>query len=114
MRRPPVISTGSQSYVRLLPATPCRNTTAGASRGPSSRTCNGADVAMAVRLRGTVVVAVVPVRVVQVAADAVVDVVAVLDGLVAAVRAVLVLRLVVVALVVRRALRRVGLADRDL
>jgi hypothetical protein len=60
-----------------------------------------------------VVIAVIAVRVVEVAADDVVDVVTVLYRLVAAVGAVLVLGAVVFAVVVGRALVGVGLGDRD-
>jgi hypothetical protein len=61
-----------------------------------------------------VVVAVLVVRVMQVAGDHVVDVIAVLNCLVAAIRAVLVVAFVLGAVVVRRAIGRVCLADRDL
>ena len=59
------------------------------------------------------VIAVVAVRVMQVAADDVVDVIAVLHRLVAAVRAMLVLCVVVFAVVFGRAVVGVALGDRD-
>ena len=65
-------------------------------------------------LEPTVVVAVVVVGVVEVAGDDVVDMIAVADGLVAAVRAVAVLGFVFGAVVVRSAVGRVGARDRDL
>ena len=57
------------------------------------------------------IVAVVPVHVVQVAVDDVVDVIAVRDGFVSAIGAVDVIGVVPTALVVRRAGARVGLCD---
>jgi hypothetical protein len=62
---------------------------------------------------GPVVVAVVAVWVVKVTADQVVDVLAVRDRLVAALRSVLVFGLVFVAVVAGRAVGGVGLADRQ-
>jgi hypothetical protein len=62
---------------------------------------------------GPVVVAVVAVRVVKVTADQVVDVLAVRDRLVAAVRPVFVFGIVVGAVVAGRAVGGIGLADRQ-
>jgi hypothetical protein len=61
-----------------------------------------------------VVVAVVVVGMVEVARDDVVDVITVMDGLVAAVRAVSVLGFVLSAIVVRRAIGRIRVRDLDL
>jgi hypothetical protein len=60
-----------------------------------------------------VIVAVIVVRVVQVARHNIIDVIAVPDGLVTAGRAMLVLRFVLLAVVVGRAIDRVRRADRD-
>ena len=59
------------------------------------------------------IVAVVVVRVMEVARDDVIDVIAVADGLVAAIRAVAVLGFMLRAVVVRRAVARVGVGNRD-
>jgi len=61
-----------------------------------------------------VVVAVVVVLVVEVARDDVIDVITVVDGLMAAVRAVPVLGFVLRAIVVRRAIGRIRVRDLDL
>jgi hypothetical protein len=60
-----------------------------------------------------VIVAVIVVRMVQVARHNIIDMIAVLDGLVTAGRAMLVFRFVLLAVVVRRAVDRVRRGDRD-
>src|SRR5215831_13426817 len=111
-----LITARSWPYVRAIARSrPCTSPIASPVMvSATPRLSRNASTSAASPLAGvrSVVVAVVAMRVVQVTGHDVVHVISVLHRLVTAVRAVLVLGVVVVAVVVGRALVRVGFADR--